>query len=181
MYVVEGKSSFSHPDSGRATPPTPRPTPTPTPRSPSPETPPEIWHEQVSFDGDGYIELDKKLVSHDPDYRLEITLEFSTRATEGLILWQGVRAVEEHVWTGEMELAEKDYMALGSEETRINTGCPWSTRATCRMKIKLIRSHVGQKSFVRIAAYPLRLREYLHLWCLYMVVPERNASNLDVL
>ncbi len=73
-----------------------------------------------SFDGSGYIELDKKLVSHSPDYRLEITLEFSTAATDGLILWQGQRRKEEEedFWGGTMgdgQIVQADYMAVGSQ------------------------------------------------------------------
>ncbi len=60
-------------------------------------------------------------MSHDPDYRLEVTLEFSTRAREGLLLWQGERAgaeEEEDEWwsDGGEEEQTSDFMAVGSEQ-----------------------------------------------------------------
>ena len=63
-----------------------------------------IWHDQISFDGTGYVELDKKLISHDWDKRLEITIDFSTWSREALIIWQGSRQHE-----------DPNYMSLGSK------------------------------------------------------------------
>jgi len=74
--------------------------------------PDAIWHEQVSFDGSGYIELDSKLVSHEPDYRLGIELSLSTVKSQGLLLWQGRRTTKEDYFDG-LVVDEADYMALG--------------------------------------------------------------------
>ena len=64
-----------------------------------------IWHDQISFDGTGYVELDKKLISHDWDMRMEITIVFSTWSSEALILWQGRRYHQ-----------DPNYMSLGSKK-----------------------------------------------------------------
>ena len=69
-----------------------------------------IWHDEISFDGTGYVELDKKLISHDWDMRMEITLSFSTWSNEGLILWQGSRR-QDPTWG----YFTSNYMALGSK------------------------------------------------------------------
>lgn len=69
-----------------------------------------IWHDEISFDGKGYVELDKKLISHDWDMRMEITLSFSTWTNEGLILWQGSRQ-QDSTWG----YVTSNYMALGSK------------------------------------------------------------------
>lgn len=37
-----------------------------------------MMHGQISFKGDGYVKLEKRIVSHEPDVKNEITLEFST-------------------------------------------------------------------------------------------------------
>ena len=69
-----------------------------------------IWHDEISFDGKGYVELDKKLISHDWDMRMEITLSFSTWSNEGLILWQGSRQ-QDPTWGYFIS----NFMALGSK------------------------------------------------------------------
>jgi hypothetical protein len=76
-----------------------------------PTTTVSIYHDQVSFNGRGYVELDKKLVSHDSDMRMEMTLEFSTWSSDALILWQGKRT-KNPIWEDDFEY---NYMALGSK------------------------------------------------------------------
>ena len=46
----------------------------------------------ISFNGSGYVAFDNKLVKHDPSFVIEISLDFSTASSEGLLLWQGSRA-----------------------------------------------------------------------------------------
>ncbi len=60
------------------------------------------------------MKLDKKLVSHDWDMRMEMTVEFSTWSRDAIILWQGRRSRDE-LW-GDYEF---NYMALGSKSMTI--------------------------------------------------------------
>ena len=56
------------------------------------------------------MKLDKKLVSHDWDMRMEMAMQFSTWSSDALILWQGSRE-EEALW----DEYDSNYMALGSK------------------------------------------------------------------
>ena len=47
------------------------------------------WKGHVSFQGDGYIELNTKLISNRTDMNWKLDVKFSTWMPEGLILWQG--------------------------------------------------------------------------------------------
>ena len=77
-----------------------------------------IWHDEISFDGNGYVKLDKKLISHDGDMRMEITLTFSTWSNEGLILWQGSRQ-QDPTWG----YFKSNYIALGSKLENVQEYC----------------------------------------------------------
>ena len=72
------------------------------------------WHEEISFDGNAYLDLDKKLVSHKENMRMEIELEFSTWEPNGLLLWQGKRQRREadsSSWDTDPQY-DSNYMAL---------------------------------------------------------------------
>lgn len=69
----------------------------------------KVWHDEISFGGDGFVELDKKLVSYDSDVKIKMTLEFSTWEREGLLVWQGTR--EQDYWGG----FDSNYMALAGK------------------------------------------------------------------
>ena len=44
---------------------------------------------EISFDGNGYLEFDKKLISYDAPMEMIMSLEFSTWEPNGLLIWQG--------------------------------------------------------------------------------------------
>ncbi len=51
------------------------------------------WKREVSFDGDGYMDLNKKIISHDVNMKWELTVEFSTWLNNGLLIWRGKQSV----------------------------------------------------------------------------------------
>ena len=78
-------------------PSTVRPMSTKEPRGP--------WPNQVRFNGNGYLEVNKKLLNYQENMQLEIKLDFSTIESTGLIFWQG----KADDWTFEyIALAIKD-------------------------------------------------------------------------
>ena len=78
-------------------------------------TPPTIWEREVSFDGAGYIDLNKKMISHKVDMNWELKINFSTWIQEGLILWQGNQIQENLV----DEDDSSNYIALGIRNSRM--------------------------------------------------------------
>ena len=81
----------------------PQPTPamtTPKSTSKAPE-----WTNHVSFNGNGYLDIDKKLLDYQKGRQLEIKMELSTLENEGLLLWQGKN-----------DNGVKNYIALGITE-----------------------------------------------------------------
>ena len=44
---------------------------------------------EVRFNGNGYLDIDKKLLDYQENRQIEIKIEFSTLEPDGLILWQG--------------------------------------------------------------------------------------------
>ena len=83
--------------------------PIPTP------TPPTIWEREVSFDGAGYIDLNKKMISHKVDMNWELKINFSTWIQEGLILWQG-NQIQENLFDDD---DTSNYIALGIRNSRM--------------------------------------------------------------
>ena len=47
------------------------------------------WKDQISFGGNGYVDLDKMLISHKPNYNWDLQIDISTYQPNGLLLWQG--------------------------------------------------------------------------------------------
>ena len=47
------------------------------------------WKSEVSFDGDGYMDLNKKIISHNVDMKWELKVKFSTWISNGLLIWRG--------------------------------------------------------------------------------------------
>ena len=47
------------------------------------------WKDQISFEGNGYVDLDKTLISHKPNYNWDLQIDISTYQPNGLLLWQG--------------------------------------------------------------------------------------------
>ena len=56
------------------------------------------------MDGSGYVELATRLTDHAPDIRMDMKIEFSTWAEEGLIVWQGTN-----------DFFGSNFMAVGSK------------------------------------------------------------------
>ena len=61
-----------------------------------------IWTNHVRFNGNGYLDIDQKLLDYQEGRILEIKTELSTLEKEGLLLWQGNN-----------DNAVKNYIALG--------------------------------------------------------------------
>jgi hypothetical protein len=55
-------------------------------------TPKQCSYEQGTFSGDGYAEMLDKLIGEIKTTRLQLTMSFSTRQNNGLLLWQGDRS-----------------------------------------------------------------------------------------
>ena len=73
------------------------------------------WKTQLSFDGKGYVELDKKLLSHSLNMNWEVKINISTWKPNGLLLWQG-HIEEENLAENAVSLVNLDqdnYEALG--------------------------------------------------------------------
>ena len=73
------------------------------------------WKTQLSFDGKGYVELDKKLLSHSLNMNWEVKINISTWKPNGLLLWQG-HIDEENLAENAVSLVNLDqdnYEALG--------------------------------------------------------------------
>ena len=81
--------------------------PQPTPAMTTPKTTSQApeWTNHVSFNGNGYLDIDKKLLDYQEGRQLEIKMELSTVENEGLLLWQGRNDNE-----------VKNYIALGINE-----------------------------------------------------------------
>ena len=79
------------------------------------------WKTQLSFDGKGYVELDKKLLSHNLNMNWEVKINISTWKPNGLLLWQG-HIKENLAENGVMSLVDLDqdnYEALGISNGKV--------------------------------------------------------------
>lgn len=66
------------------------------------------WTNHVRFNGDGYLDINIKLLDYQERRQLEIKIVLSTIESEGLLLWQGQN--DEEV---------KNYMAVGIREGKV--------------------------------------------------------------
>ena len=73
------------------------------------------WQDEISFNGNGYIDLNKKLISHKVDMNWELKIDLSTWINEGLILWQG--ASSDSVFS-----SERNDIAVGIAQGRPQPG-----------------------------------------------------------
>ena len=85
---------------------------TTTTTTPAPKT---EWKSEVSFDGNGYIDLNKKIISHKIDMNWELKITFSTWIHEGLILWQG-HQIQENLFENDEPI---NYIALGIRNSKM--------------------------------------------------------------
>ena len=97
------------------------------------------WQDEISFNGNGYIDLNKKLISHKVDMNWELKIDLSTWINEGLILWQG--ASSDSVFS-----SERNDIAVGIAQGKIQF---WSNNKPLTVEGKMVNDGQEHKISVK--------------------------------